>query len=100
MESNHKTSRRKFLGNTAAIGAIGAIGATQLLKSCTSDEKTVAATAPEFLTSAPEGQPLKAGVIGCGGRGSGAAVNFLDAGPGLSVVAVADVFQDRVRPSQ
>ena len=96
MESNHKTSRRKFLGNTAAIGAIGAIGATQLLKSCTSDEKAVAATAPEFLTSAPEGQPLKAGVIGCGGRGSGAAVNFLEAGPGLSVVAVADVFQDRV----
>ncbi len=96
MESNHKTSRRKFLGNTAAIGAIGAIGASQLLKSCTSDEKTVTATAPEFLSSAPEGQPLKAGVVGCGGRGSGAAINFLDAGPGLSVVAVADVFQDRV----
>ncbi len=35
-------------------------------------------------------------MVGCGGRGTGAARNFLDAGPGLSIVAAADVFQDRV----
>ena len=51
---------------------------------------------PNILHLAPDGQPLKAGVIGCGGRGSGAAIDFLDAGPNLSMVAVADVFQDRV----
>ena len=96
MGSTNKTSRRKFLGNTAAIGAIGAIGASQLIKSCSSGESTAKVVEPSFLATAPEGQPLKAGVVGCGGRGSGAAINFLDSGPGLSVVAVADVFQDRV----
>jgi predicted dehydrogenase len=96
MGSINKTSRRRFFENTAAIG-IGAIGATQLLKSCTSEEKTVSAVAgPEFLRTAPDGEPIKAGVIGCGGRGTGAAINFLDAGPNLSIVAIADVFQDRV----
>ena len=51
---------------------------------------------PPLLNTAPEGKELKAGVIGCGGRGSGAAMNFLDAGPGLTITAIGDVFQDRV----
>ena len=42
------------------------------------------------------GPPLKAGLIGCGGRGRGAMINFLDAGPGLQIAALADVFPDRV----
>ncbi len=96
MGSTNKTSRRRFLENTAAIGAIGAIGASQLIKSCSPGESTGKVEEPSFLATAPEGQPLKAGVVGCGGRGTGAAINFLDSGPGLSVVAVADVFQDRV----
>ena len=49
-----------------------------------------------MLEKAPEGTELKAGIIGCGGRGSGAAINFLDAGPGLTITALGDVFQDRV----
>jgi myo-inositol 2-dehydrogenase / D-chiro-inositol 1-dehydrogenase len=96
MGPTNKTSRRKFLGNSAAIGAIGVIGASQLLQACTTEEKTAAVVEPEFLKTAPEGQPLKAGVVGCGGRGTGAALNFLDAGSGLSIVAAADVFQDRI----
>ena len=96
MKSNNKTSRRRFLENTAAIGAIGAIGASQLLKACSSDGKMAAVTVPEFLRIAPDGEPIRAGVVGCGGRGTGAAINFLDAGPNLSIVAIADVFQDRI----
>jgi myo-inositol 2-dehydrogenase/D-chiro-inositol 1-dehydrogenase len=96
MGPTNKTSRRKFLGNSAAIGAIGVIGASQLIRACTTEEKSAAVVVPEFLKTAPEGQPLKAGVVGCGGRGTGAALNFLDAGSGLSIVAAADVFQDRV----
>jgi len=84
------------LENTAAIGAIGAIGASQLLKACSSDGKMAAVTVPEFLRIAPDGEPIRAGVVGCGGRGTGAAINFLDAGPNLSIVAIADVFQDRI----
>ena len=96
MESTNKTSRRKFLGNSAAVGAIGVIGASQLIRACSSEEKTAAVVVPEFLKTAPEGQPLKAGIVGCGGRGTGAALDFLNAGSGLSVVALADVFQDRI----
>jgi myo-inositol 2-dehydrogenase/D-chiro-inositol 1-dehydrogenase len=98
MGTTNKSSRRRFLGNTAAIGAIGVVGASQLIRSCSSDPaaSTGTVTAPTILDTAIDGQPIRAGVIGCGGRGTGAALNFLDAGPNLSVVAVADVFQDRV----
>ncbi|MEN8157205.1 MAG: Gfo/Idh/MocA family oxidoreductase [Bacteroidota bacterium] len=95
MKPTNKTSRRRFLENTA-IGAIGVIGASQLVKACSTGGTTGEVVAPEFLRAAPDGAPLKAGVIGCGGRGSGAAVNFLNAGPGLSVVAAGDLFQDKM----
>ena len=49
-----------------------------------------------MLDQAPDGPVLKAGVIGCGGRGSGAAINFLNAGPNLQITALGDTFQDRV----
>lgn len=98
MKPTNKSSRRRFLGNTAAIGAIGAIGASQLIKSCSSssEEKTAPVTEPTILDVAVDGEPIKAGVVGCGGRGSGAAIDFLNAGPNLSIVAIADVFQDRI----
>lgn len=51
---------------------------------------------PELPDKATDGKELKAGVIGCGGRGSGAAENFLDAANGVTVVAVADTFKERV----
>ena len=96
MKPANKTSRRRFLENTA-IGAIGVIGASQLIRSCSSEEaSTGEVVEPSFLATAPDGEPLKAGVVGCGGRGTGAAINFLDAGPNLSVVAAGDVFQDRL----
>ncbi len=39
---------------------------------------------------------MKAGLIGCGGRGTGAAIDFLNAGPNLEIVALGDVFQDKM----
>ncbi len=95
MKQSIRTNRRKFIENSA-IGAIGVIGASQFLKSCTSGEGTAEVQVPTILETAPDGQPLKAGVVGCGGRGSGAAINFLDAGPNLSIVALADLFQDKI----
>ena len=95
MKLTRPTSRRRFLENTA-LGAIGVIGASQLIRSCAPGEKPLEIVEPAFLKTAVDGQPLRAGVVGCGGRGSGAAMNFLDAGPNLSIVALADVFQDRV----
>jgi myo-inositol 2-dehydrogenase/D-chiro-inositol 1-dehydrogenase len=39
---------------------------------------------------------IRVGVIGCGGRGKGAADNVLNAAPGVKIVAIGDVFQFRV----
>jgi len=95
MEKSDKQSRRRFLESSAVLGTLGVVGASQLISSCSSENKPVKTDMKPFLDKAPEGQPLKAGVIGCGGRGSGASFNFLDAGDGLSITAIADVFQDK-----
>lgn len=81
-------NRREFL-------ELGALTAGALLVSC-SATKDANVKAPVFLDQAPEGPPLKAGLIGCGGRGTGAAADFLSAGPNLQVTALGDVFQDRL----
>jgi predicted dehydrogenase len=96
-------SRRDFLAGAAAIGVSGAIG-SGVISSCsvpTSDDtlysyKKRDLNLPPLLDTAPDGIELKAGIIGCGGRGTGAAMNFLDAGNGLTITALGDVFQDRV----
>ena len=41
-------------------------------------------------------KPLKIGVIGCGGRGTGAAGNALEAAPDIHLIALADPFADRI----
>jgi len=95
-EQDKAISRRSFVGTVGAVGAIGALGS--MMASCTKTEqkKKVAPKVVEWLDKAPDGEPLKAGLIGCGGRGTGAAMNFLNAGPNLSITALADVFEDRL----
>ncbi len=39
---------------------------------------------------------LKVGIVGCGGRGRGALENVLDAAPNVQVIAMADMFKDRL----
>ena len=87
-------SRRNFLGRAAVAGMAGVV-APVIISSCARTKKKVVPI-PEFLDQAPDGPVLKAGVIGCGGRGTGAAINFLNAGPNLQNVVLADTFQDRV----
>ena len=87
-------SRREFIGGAAALGLMGALGAGHLLSSCSrSGERYMAPVFPEV---APDGPILKAGLIGCGGRGTGAAINYLNAGPNLQITALGDVFQNRI----
>jgi myo-inositol 2-dehydrogenase / D-chiro-inositol 1-dehydrogenase len=94
MHQNSKAlSRRKFLGDAAALGALGALGVGAVVSSCSRKPEY---KAPVFLDKAPDGPVLKAGVVGCGGRGTGAAMNFLNAGPNLQITALGDVFQHRL----
>ncbi len=41
-------------------------------------------------------EKLRVGLIGCGGRGSGAAADCLEADPAVEIVAVGDLFKDRL----
>ncbi len=94
MEKN-QLSRRKFIENTALASAVGALGVSAVVSGCsTNTRKKVLVPVP--LDEAPDGPELKAGLVGCGGRGSGAAHNFLSAGPNLKVTALGDVLQDRL----
>lgn len=55
--------------------------------------------APSILTSAPLFQnekKLKLAIVGCGGRGAGAGSQALKADENVELVAMADVFQDRL----
>ena len=87
-------SRRDFIEGAAALGIMGAIGAGHLFSSCTSGREKY--ELPVFPDKAPDGPLLKAGLIGCGGRGTGAAINFLNSGPNVQITALGDVFQDRL----
>jgi len=43
---------------------------------------------------------IRVGVIGCGGRGTGAAVDCVKSAPGVRIVALGDLVQDRVEGSR
>lgn len=94
--------RRSFIG-ASSIGVAGLIGGGALLASCTGGKNKLVPLKqpgeyylPELPDKAAEGRELKAAVIGCGGRGSGAVMNLLDAADGITVTALGDVFADRL----
>ncbi|WP_165235599.1 Gfo/Idh/MocA family protein [Aquisphaera insulae] len=43
---------------------------------------------------------IRVGIVGCGGRGTGAAGDAMAADPGVRVVAIGDLFRDRVESSR
>ena len=99
-------NRRDFLASAAMAGAAGTLGAGSMLTSCGgTKEPALIPLRPEaewnvyqgiLLDKAIDGKPLRAGLIGCGGRGTGAAQDFLNAASNVSVVALGDMFSDRL----
>ncbi len=99
--------RREFL-KVSALGIAAAAAAPSILASCAGGEsgsrkggagplkKPGEYYVPELPDKAPDGKPLKAGLVGCGGRGSGAIVDLLSAADGITVVALGDVFADNL----
>src|SRR5262245_40525917 len=74
----HTISRRRFLGSSAAAAA------------------TLAA-APRVHAGGTD--VLRVGLVGCGGRGTGAAAQALNADANVQLVAMADAFGDRLGQS-
>ncbi|MCC6357490.1 MAG: Gfo/Idh/MocA family oxidoreductase [Phycisphaerales bacterium] len=94
--SRTPASRRDFL----KAGAIAAAAAS--LTGCASAGKGGAASdkeekAPAFVQKLP--QRIRVGLIGAGGRGTGAAIDCAVANPEVEIVAIGDLFQDRVSSS-
>ena len=58
-----------------------------------------AASATALARGAPSKDKLKAGLVGCGGRGTQAVVNLLTGNDNVELVAMADVFEDHLESS-
>ena len=84
MKSNaHSAStftRRDFLKTSTVAASAAAVGALDLSRSAHAAGSDI----------------IKVGVIGCGDRNSGAAAQALSADPGARLVAIGDMFQDRI----
>src|SRR5262245_15471847 len=74
-----KLTRRDFVKQGAAATATILTGAAAIRTS-----------------SARLESPLRAGLVGCGGRGTGAAEDCLRSAPNVRIVALADMFPDRL----
>ena len=82
MIMNEKNTRREFLKSSGMLTA-GAV---------------VAATFPTpLMVHAAGSDQLKVAVIGCGGRGTGAAIDCFKAGGNVKFVAVADAFENQAK---
>ena len=78
-----QTSRRDFLKTSATVAGAAITGSLTVGRA--------AHAAGDDL--------LKVGLVGCGGRGSGAAANALSVDENAKLTAMADVFSDRVEGS-
>jgi len=84
-QNGSQTTRRQFLKTSslaaATSGAIaGALGRPAMVHAAGSDQLTI-------------------GLIGCGGRGTGAAIDALKVDDDVQLTAMADVFEDRLESS-
>jgi len=83
--SDNQTSRRAFL-KTSSAAVIGGALASPL-------------NFPSVASAAPNNKKLKVGLIGCGGRGTGAANQALNADENVVLTAMADVFENPLKGS-
>lgn len=83
-------SRRDFVRLAAAVAAVPVIAGCQ--GGSMAGKQTYSAAGPAI----PRSQILRIGLIGCGGRGTGAAVQALRADPNTTLVAMGDLFADRL----
>lgn len=107
MSQKNKVSRKEFLSYGALVGAAGAVGAMgipAIFTSCGDSKKSaltpLRAAGEYYIPNLPDkataGRELKVGLVGCGGRGTGAVQDIMAAADGVTVVAIGDVFQDRL----
>ncbi len=75
---SHPVTRRSFLGRTALAGAVLAF---------------------PHIVNAQAAKAIRIGIVGCGGRGSGALTDSMNADPSVVLVAMGDVHADKLETS-
>ncbi len=78
---NHGTTRRHFLKSSTVVASAAVTGAHGITNNA----------------FAAGSDTIRVGMIGCGGRNTGAAAQALTADPGARLVAMCDIFMDRVK---
>ena len=79
--SENRHTRRDFIKTSAAVSAAAVVGLPTHAHAAGSDI-------------------IKVGMIGCGGRCTGAGSDAMDADPGVRIVAMGDLFMNRVKSSR
>ena len=99
-------TRREFLKTSATAASATALGVgCQTGKTKPAASPTAAAAAVGALDASRSAHAagsdiIKVGMIGCGGRNSGAAGQALSADPGARLVAMCDIFRDRIESAR
>jgi hypothetical protein len=83
MKQTNTLTRREFLKASAGVAVGGALASLPI----------------ELFAHAQGSDKLRVGLIGCGGRGTGAAIDIIDAHPSVELYAMGDVFKDRLEGS-
>jgi myo-inositol 2-dehydrogenase / D-chiro-inositol 1-dehydrogenase len=86
-QADINSSRRQFL-KTSGVAALGGALASPL------------AFTQKASAAYSSSDTLKVGLIGCGGRGTGAAAQALSTGEGVVLTAMGDAFEDRLQNSR
>src|ERR1041384_8248529 len=84
-ENSIPTSRRDFLKKSSAVAAAGAFAGPFILTGRSAELSP--------------GDTIKVGLVGCGGRGSGAANQAMNADSNVQLVAMGDVFDTSLQRS-
>ncbi|MFH1070238.1 MAG: Gfo/Idh/MocA family oxidoreductase [Candidatus Glassbacteria bacterium] len=77
-DNESRQNRRAFI-RTGAVAAAGALAGIAVVKNAWGQNADL----------------IRVGLVGCGGRGTGAAENVLGSAPNVKLVAVADLFADQ-----
>ena len=90
-------SRRDFL-KSASVASIGVAVASAAASAVSA--ASVASISRSGGLFASGGEKIKVGIIGCGGRGTGAALDCAAASPDVVIVALGDLFPDMLESSR
>lgn len=81
--ADSSSTRRLFLQSSAAAAGAAAFASSAVTHAATSS------------VHSGTDETIRVGLVGCGGRGTGAALNALEADPNAKLVAMGDAFIDR-----